>query len=90
MEPQAACDLSAKKCVPCEGGVPKYSLPAAEAQLATLPGWRLTHDGTRIRRDLTFKNFREAIKFLNNVGAIAERPRSRRFSGVGEPIHSRL
>ena len=71
--PQQACDLTAKKCVPCEGGVPKYSRAESEAQLATLTGWRLTHDGVRIRRDWTFKNFREAIKFLNNVGAIAER-----------------
>jgi 4a-hydroxytetrahydrobiopterin dehydratase len=71
--PQQACDLIAKKCVPCEGGVPKYSLAESEAQLATLPGWRLTHEGARIRRDWTFKNFRDAIKFLNNVGAIAER-----------------
>ena len=71
--PQAACDLTAKKCVPCEGGVPKYSLAEAEAQLATLPAWRLTHDGTRIRRDLELKNFRECIKLMNNVGALAER-----------------
>ena len=71
--PQAACDLTAKKCVPCEGGVPKYSLSEAEAQLATLPAWRLTHDGTRIRRDLELKNFRECIKLMNNLGALAER-----------------
>ena len=72
-DPQPACDLTVKKCVPCEGGVPKYSRAEAEAQLANLPGWRLTRDGERIRRDWTFKNFREAIKFLNNCGAIAER-----------------
>ena len=71
--PQAACDLTAKKCVPCEGGVPKYSLSEAEAQLAALPAWRLTHDGTRIRRDLELKNFRECVKLMNNVGALAER-----------------
>jgi 4a-hydroxytetrahydrobiopterin dehydratase len=71
--PQTSCELSSKKCVPCEGGVPAYSRDEAEAQLANLPGWRLTHDGQRIRRDWKFKNFREAIKFLNNVGAIAER-----------------
>jgi len=70
---QTACDLSAKKCVPCEGGVPKYTLLEAESQLATLAGWRLTHDGTRIRRDITLKNFRDCIKLMNNVGAIAER-----------------
>ena len=71
--PQTACDLSAKKCVPCEGGVPKYTRAEAEAQLVNLPGWRLTHEGERTRRDWTFKNFREAIKFLNNCGAVAER-----------------
>ena len=71
--PQAASDLSVKKCVPCEGGVPKYSSAEAEAQLAALPAWRLTHDGTRIRRDLTLNNFRDCIKLMNNVGALAER-----------------
>lgn len=71
--PQQACDLSAKKCVPCEGGVAKYSPADAAAQISVLCDWRLAHDGTRIRRDWTFKTFREAIKFLNNVGAIAER-----------------
>lgn len=71
--PQAAAELTAKKCAPCEGGVPKYTPAEAEAQIARLPEWRLTHDGTRIRRDLTLKNFRECIKLMNNVGALAER-----------------
>ena len=71
--PQPTCDLTGKKCVPCEGGVPRYSLPEAEAQIALLPAWRLTHDGTRIRRDVKLKNFREAVKLVNNVAALAER-----------------
>lgn len=71
--PQAACDLTAKKCVPCEGGVPKYSPAEAEAQVAALPGWRLTHDATRIRRDWKLRNFRDGIKLMNNVAALAER-----------------
>lgn len=70
---QTACELTAKKCVPCEGGVPKYAPVEAEAQLAAVPGWQLTHDGTRIRRDWKLKNFRDGIKLLNNVGALAER-----------------
>ena len=53
--------------------MPKYSRPEAEAQLAALAGWTLTHDGTRIRKDWKLKNFRDGIKLLNNVGAIAER-----------------
>ena len=75
MQPQPACDLTAKKCVPCEGGVPRYATADAEAQVAALSGWRLTHDGTRIRRDWRLKNFRDCVKFLNNVAAIAERER---------------
>jgi 4a-hydroxytetrahydrobiopterin dehydratase len=70
---QSACELTAKKCLPCEGGVPKYSRAEAEAQLAAVPDWQLTHDATRIRRDWTLKNFRDGIRLLNNVGAIAER-----------------
>ena len=69
----SACDLSAKKCVPCEGGVPRYSTAEAERQIAALPLWRLTHDGTRIRRDWKLRNFRDAVKLLNNVAALAER-----------------
>ena len=56
--PQCAGDLAAKKCVPCEGGVPRYATAEAEAQLAALPDWRLTHDATRIRRDWKLPDFR--------------------------------
>jgi 4a-hydroxytetrahydrobiopterin dehydratase len=68
-----ATTLAAKRCVPCEGGVPTLTPEQVEAGLAALPAWRLTHDGTRIRRDLTLPDFRSAIKLLNNVGALAER-----------------
>jgi 4a-hydroxytetrahydrobiopterin dehydratase len=70
---QCPTDLAAKKCLPCEGGVAAYSLAEAEAQVARLPGWQLTHEGTRIRRDWTLSDFRSAIKMLNNVAALAER-----------------
>ncbi len=68
-----AADLAAKKCVPCEGGVPKFSAAEAEAHLAALPAWHLTHDGTRIRRDFTLPDFRSAVKLVNTVAALAER-----------------
>ena len=70
---RSACDLTAGKCVPCEGGVPKLSPAEAAAQVAVLPAWRLTHDATRIRRDFKFPDFRAAIRLLNNVAALAER-----------------
>ena len=71
--PQCAVDLVAKRCVPCEGGVARYSSVDAEAQLPSLAGWRLTHDATRIRRDWTLPDFRSAVKMINNIAALAER-----------------
>jgi 4a-hydroxytetrahydrobiopterin dehydratase len=64
--------LTQKKCLPCEGGVPAYSLEEAKAQLAKLDGWRLTHDGRRIRRDWTVKNFMAGLDFFNRVAQLAE------------------
>lgn len=69
----SSADLRAKKCVPCEGGVAKVSAAAAAAGLLGVPAWRLTHEGTRIRRDWQVADFRSAVKMLNNVAALAER-----------------
>lgn len=66
-------DLTSKKCVPCEGGVPRLTTEEAERLLAALPAWRLTHDGLRIRRDFTLPDFRSAVKLLNTIAALAER-----------------
>lgn len=72
METQSIPQLVAKKCLPCEGGVAPCPLPQAQAQLEKLPGWKLTHDGQRIRKDWTFKNFLAGMKFFERVAAIAE------------------
>jgi 4a-hydroxytetrahydrobiopterin dehydratase len=37
-----------------------------------LPGWRLTHDGKRIRKDWTVKHFKAGIEFFNAVRDVAE------------------
>jgi 4a-hydroxytetrahydrobiopterin dehydratase len=72
MQTQTPDQLIQKKCVPCEGGVEKYSLAEAQAQLGKLTGWRLTQDGQRIRKDWTVKNFMAGIKFFNEVAEVAE------------------
>ena len=64
--------LTAKKCVPCEGGVPRYSADEAKTQIALLEGWRLTHDGQRIRKDWTVKNFMAGMEFFNRCAEVAE------------------
>ncbi len=72
MSPQTIAALTRKKCVPCEGGVEKYSPEQAQEQLGTLEGWRLTDDGQRIQKDWTLKNFKKVMDFFNRVAEVAE------------------
>ena len=73
METQTSEQLTQKKCVPCEGGVPKYTpWRNRQAQLTKLAGWRLTHDGERIRKDWVVKNFMAGIDFFSRVAEVAE------------------
>lgn len=64
-------DLAAKTCVPCRGGVP----PLAGAELtrlaAQVPEWEVV-DGHHLRRRFRFRDFREALDFVDRVGALAE------------------
>lgn len=64
--------LLGKKCVPCEGGVPRLTSTEAEAQLASVQGWTITHQGERIRKEWVVKNFMAAMKFFEGVARIAE------------------
>lgn len=72
MTTQTIEQLRAKKCLPCEGGVPKLSMAEATAQLANLKGWMMTGDGQRIRKEWTVKNFMAGMKFFNAVAEVAE------------------
>ena len=44
----------------------------AEQKLAEAPGWQLAQDGLSISRQFKFKNFVEALAFVDRVGEIAE------------------
>ena len=72
MSAQSLDQLRAKKCVPCEGGVPKLTKAEAEAQLAKLQGWTITADGQRIRKESTVKHFMAGMRFFDLVAEIAE------------------
>lgn len=69
---QTTEELTQKHCVPCEGGVEKYTVAEAEEQLRTLSGWRLTHEGLRIRKDWLVQNFVAGIDFFQRVADLAE------------------
>lgn len=63
-------NLTEKKCVPCEGGTPPLSREEAEKLLQEVSGWQL--EDKMIRKHFRFKNFVEAMKFVNKVAAVAE------------------
>jgi len=71
MSAQSTEELVAKKCVPCEGGVPRYSAAEAQEQLQKLQGWEMSHDGQRIRKKWTVKNFVAGINFFTRVAELA-------------------
>lgn len=72
MEIRPTDELLRAKCVPCEGGVEKFTPEQAAEQLRSVPGWRLTHEGERIRKDWTVRRFTDAIDFFTKVSALAE------------------
>lgn len=72
MNVQTTAELTAKKCLPCEGGVEPVGYEEAQQQLKNLNGWYLTHDGKRIRKDWTVKNFMTGIRFFSEVARVAE------------------
>ena len=65
-------ELTRKKCVPCEGGIPPVSPEKAAATVRNLEGWSLDPDGRRITRSWTVKDFLAGIDFFNKVAALAE------------------
>jgi len=64
--------LADNKCVPCRGGVPPMERAKAEGMLKQLErGWQLNKDG-HLERLYTFKDFAQALDFVNKVGVVAE------------------
>jgi 4a-hydroxytetrahydrobiopterin dehydratase len=72
MTSHSAEQLSQKKCLPCEGGIPAYSLAESTDQIQRLNGWQLTHDGKRLRKDWVVKHFLAGIEFFDAVAKLAE------------------
>jgi 4a-hydroxytetrahydrobiopterin dehydratase len=63
-------DLTKKHCVPCEGGVKPFTKQQARKYLEQVKSWKLV--GNKIEREFKFKNFLQAMKFVNNVAQLAE------------------
>jgi 4a-hydroxytetrahydrobiopterin dehydratase len=65
-------ELAEKECVPCKGGVPPLkgkALQELEQQLGS--DWKVLREH-HLGKEFTFKDFREALAFTNQVGELAE------------------
>ena len=69
-------DLSKKKCVPCEGGIPPFNTNEIHKYLKKVDGWDVKRNNDNsfyLIKDFKFKNFRESQNFINIVGDLAEK-----------------
>jgi len=67
----AMSDLAAKTCVPCRGGVPPLKGENLSILQKQVDGWNIIEEH-HIMKTFKFANFREALKFVNRVGELAE------------------
>jgi len=64
--------LVSKTCTPCRGGVSPLTREQAQLFHAQAPDWQLSEEAHRIERGFRFRNFREALTFVQEVGELAE------------------
>lgn len=66
-----ACNLTDRRCEPCEGGIEPHDRDAAETMLQQIPEWTLSDDGKSISRDFRFKGFFRTMGFVNAMAWLA-------------------
>ena len=64
-------ELTAKRCVPCEGGIAPMDVDEARGMLAQLNDWELDESGKEIARSFKFKNYYQTMAFVNALAWVA-------------------
>lgn len=64
-------DLADRKCVPCKSGTAPLKGAAVQNLARQVPQWRVV-DEHHLEREWRFKDFAQALAFVNRVGALAE------------------
>lgn len=65
-------ELTKKRCVSCESGVPALTPEQIPQMMAAVPAWTLSPDGKRLRRDWRVRDFLIGLDFFQRIAAIAE------------------
>jgi 4a-hydroxytetrahydrobiopterin dehydratase len=65
-------ELSERRCIPCEGGIPALSHADAARNLRKLSlHWKLNEAATELAREFRFENFYRTMSFVNAVAHVA-------------------
>ncbi len=62
------CDL---KCSPCRGGIPPLKGDQLGELAGEIPLWQVVEEH-HLRREIKFRDFAEALEFVNRIGALAQ------------------
>jgi 4a-hydroxytetrahydrobiopterin dehydratase len=64
--------LTAKKCTPCQGGIPPLTLQEAEKYRGSVPDWELLENATKVKRTFRCRDFMEAMALAQAIGELCE------------------
>lgn len=67
----AVSPLADQRCVPCLGGTPPLTPAQVAPLLAQLEGWTVDNN-KKLEKSYKFKNFVQAVEFVNAVTQVAE------------------
>lgn len=65
------CDLAARKCKPCEGGVAPLTAGEAARMVQQLDGWALA--GNTIAKTFEFRDYHQTMAFVNATAWVSHR-----------------
>ncbi|MDF1759190.1 MAG: 4a-hydroxytetrahydrobiopterin dehydratase [Coxiellaceae bacterium] len=70
----SSCDLTNKKCVPCEGGVDPSTPEQVKEYMKNLSDdWQVNEDFTEIQCDYKFKDYYHTMAFVNAIAWMAHK-----------------
>src|SRR5262245_9774845 len=84
--------LAEKTCTPCRGGVPPLARDEALCFQSQAPDWALRDEAHSIERAIRFRDFWEALAFVQQVGELAAsegHPADIRFGWCGATVSLR-
>ena len=65
--------LNKLRCSPCNGKTTKLTNEEINTNLKIINNWEINNEREMIFKKIKFKNFKQALKFVNLIGELAEK-----------------